>query len=65
MPAGGSVTRSLLTTASADAELPLITSKTARDPRTPAGERNRYTIAVENRSDRDLQLRAGRKGGIE
>ena len=56
VPAGGSVTRSMLTTASADAELPLLTSKTARDPRTVAGGQNRYTIAVENRSDNPVTV---------
>ena len=54
VPAGGSVTRSLLTTATADAELPLLTSKTVSDRRVQAGDRTRYTITVRNRSDNEV-----------
>ena len=56
MAAGGSVTRSLLTTATADSELPLVTTKSAEDPSTPQGGRNGYTISVQNRSDNEVTV---------
>ena len=48
IPAGGSITRSHLTNFSPIGNLPLETTKTARDPQTTPGGTNAYTITVDN-----------------